>query len=151
MQSVRITLKNGTEFVVRCEEMTCRHDKVTGALDHLSWKGGVKNIPLYLDLGQVVAVYQEQIEPAGSGAGGEARLKLVEDGEPLPLGPCPECGGAEADVYVDLEYGHPHSPCGVRCTIQCAACGYAVAERSADGWTAIQNAYKRWNERSKKG
>lgn len=61
-QNIRIILKNGTEFVMACEIVSCRHDRITGELTSINYKGATKNIPIYLDLSQVAAVLQEEIK-----------------------------------------------------------------------------------------
>ena len=61
-QNIRIILKNGIEFVVTCEKAACFYDKLSGEMSRFKYEGATQNIPLYLDVTQVVAVLQEKIE-----------------------------------------------------------------------------------------
>ena len=62
MIKVRIILKNGIEFVVTCKKAVCSHNNLTGEMTNFKYEGATKNIPLYLDVTQVAAVLQEEIE-----------------------------------------------------------------------------------------
>lgn len=59
-QNIKIILKNGAEFVMECDSFEC---SATGVerFNHIGWGGATKNIPLYLDMDEVVAVLQEEI------------------------------------------------------------------------------------------
>lgn len=61
-QRIRIILKNGIDFVMTCEEAEFTHNKMTGKLEKLKYIGATKNILLYLDIDQVAAALQEEIE-----------------------------------------------------------------------------------------
>ena len=61
-QNIRIILKSGKEFVVVCDEFTCKYSGVTGALTSCKYEGATQNIPLYLDMNQIAAILQEKIE-----------------------------------------------------------------------------------------
>lgn len=61
-QNVRVILKSGKEFVVVCDEFTCKYSGVTGGLTSCKYEGATQNIPLYLDMNQIAAILQEKIE-----------------------------------------------------------------------------------------
>lgn len=61
-QNIRIILKSGKEFVVVCDEFTCKYSGVTGGLASCKYEGATRNIPLYLDMDQIAAILQEKIE-----------------------------------------------------------------------------------------
>lgn len=61
-QNIRIILKSGKEFVVVCDEFTCKYSGVTGGLASCKYEGATQNIPLYLDMDQIAAILQEKIE-----------------------------------------------------------------------------------------
>ena len=61
-QNIRIILKNGIEFVVTCEKAVCSYDRLSGEMSRFEYEGATQNIPMYLDVAQVVAVLQEKIE-----------------------------------------------------------------------------------------
>lgn len=58
---VHIILKNGVQFTVVCDEFTCRHSRTTGELMSCSWEGAVANIPLYIRVNDVSAVFMEKL------------------------------------------------------------------------------------------
>lgn len=53
--TVRIILKSGVEFSVKCEAFSIRKD-VFGSLESYNIKGITENKPVYLDFEQVAAV-----------------------------------------------------------------------------------------------
>lgn len=57
---VHIILKNGVQFTVVCDEFTCRHSRTTGELMSCSWEGGAANIPLYIRVDDVSAIFMEK-------------------------------------------------------------------------------------------
>ena len=65
--TVRIILKSGTEFSVKCDKLTIERngfDQVTGC----DIQGITENKPIYLDFGQVAAVvrvYSDEFEQDG--------------------------------------------------------------------------------------
>lgn len=54
---IRIILKNSSEFTVKCDEFNCKKNGL-GQLTGISWVGGTKNIPLFLDINEIVAIIQ---------------------------------------------------------------------------------------------
>lgn len=57
---VHIILKSGVQFCVVCDEFTCEHLRTTGDLLSCSWKGAVANIPLYIRIDDVSAIFMEK-------------------------------------------------------------------------------------------
>lgn len=53
--SIRVILKNGAEFTVKCDEFTLKQNELTGATGY-NIKGITENKPVYLDFEQVAAV-----------------------------------------------------------------------------------------------
>ena len=54
---IRIILKNSSEFTVKCDEFNCKKNGL-GQLTGISWVGGTENIPLFLDINEIVAIIQ---------------------------------------------------------------------------------------------
>lgn len=59
MTTVEIILKNGKEFSIECENFTVEINKFTGHLQSYKATGIKNNLPLYLDIEEVVAIIQK--------------------------------------------------------------------------------------------
>ena len=53
---LRVLFKNGTEFTMKVEDYTVRHNNVTGDLVGFDFKSCTENVPVYIDLKQVNAI-----------------------------------------------------------------------------------------------
>lgn len=62
-KKIRIILKNGSEFVITCDSFEGEIDRETGELFSFSCEGITENRPLYLNLKQVAAILQEDVNP----------------------------------------------------------------------------------------
>lgn len=62
MVTVIIVLKNGYNFEVECKELKASRSLIDGNLAELDIKGAIKNIPLYIHMDEVAAVYQKELK-----------------------------------------------------------------------------------------
>ena len=62
MVTVIIVLKNGYTFEVECKEFTASRSVMDGSLAGWDIKGCSKNIPLYVDVNEVAAIYQKELK-----------------------------------------------------------------------------------------
>ena len=62
MVTVIIVLKNGYSFEVECKEFTASRSIIDGSLSELDIKGCSRNIPLYVDVNEVAAIYQKELK-----------------------------------------------------------------------------------------
>lgn len=59
---VRFILKNGAEFVVKCDKLTVVTDNYSGEITRIKWEGLTENNPLFVRFGDISAVIQENVE-----------------------------------------------------------------------------------------
>lgn len=57
--SIRIILKSGVDFIIKCDVFTLTEDNA-GAVCGFNCKGITENAPVYLDLDQIAAVVRIQ-------------------------------------------------------------------------------------------
>ena len=58
MNEVRIIFKNGKILTIKCEDFTVTRSELTNEITKISWKGITDHKPLYIDLSEVMCVYQ---------------------------------------------------------------------------------------------
>ena len=58
MNEVRIIFKNGKILTIKCENFIVTRSELTNEITKMSWKGVTDNKPLYIDLSEVMCVYQ---------------------------------------------------------------------------------------------
>lgn len=58
MRNFKIVLRNGFVFDMECEDVSIEYQKVTGTATSFQYTGCTKNIPIYIDPTQIVAVIQ---------------------------------------------------------------------------------------------
>lgn len=59
MTKVKVYLKTGQSFDVVAKKIWCKYNTITGELTSFKYEGGLE-VPIYLDVTQVVAVVQFQ-------------------------------------------------------------------------------------------
>lgn len=62
MTNIRVILKNGVEFVIPCEKCTLTKSRFTGEITSYHFQGLSNISPMYIDMTQIVAVIQEDLE-----------------------------------------------------------------------------------------
>lgn len=99
--TIRIILKNGSEFSVKCDEFTMKENAL-GVVTGYDIKGITENKPVYLDFGQVAAVVRTlSDETAGEKATKCKKKKIFKELKTK----CPLCEGdnENAVIYADEE------------------------------------------------
>lgn len=62
MSKFKIVLKNGFSFDMECENVKVTYSTLTGEASKFNYEGCTNNIPIYLDVSQIVAVIQEEVD-----------------------------------------------------------------------------------------